>query len=551
MLDPYKLSIEESKPWSEPLSLPSIPGMQGNSPPFEPLTPEDTILARETLTKVGAPFFPTDTIISIPNSYLYGDNQPSILFRASYDIFVKSPQVLSGLRSSWFEIGPGANLLGLFNGLIENTNEVTLGDERHLQQYARPAGYESARIAVAEALSAQRQSIWPGSPPIQKEQVCFSNGMQGAFTLLAKYLAAQPSSHQQTILAPGPTYPMLFAPFLSEGFRVSVIEKSINGDLVPINDFINKIEQSRPAAVMYVPFTNPTGEKYTKDELEQLLNCTAKTGTIVIYNESCDELSVYGTPDSRPSSELVQLEASGAPTDHVVRIRGLSKVTGFAGVRGGYLIGPRTMVSMLNTIQATMNFAPNAQTSMLLGLVEGLLAARDDNNFLFKNSQLRNANSAICHLFGDFHRRLELQQNIIQSRVNQLAEWVTGEANTTLVPGAVLEGTHFDMRVPKGGYNVWLHLKQLYNYDPVDVMRSMFLMTGGLIHPTPVFTCNPHEQPQLWTRVTITVPEPDFLRTLKAIDYACTNLPAAELKPFGTYSFRCSSSFAEYPDIST
>ncbi len=151
----------------------------------------------------------------------------------------------------------------------------------------------------------------------------------------------------RTLLTPEPGFAM---------YRVIATITGLNYVAVPLNpaDFsldmpamLAAIERHRPALVMFAYPTNPTGNLFDRNEVEQLIR--ASPGLVVIdeaYFNFAGETFIYGL--SRYPNVLV--------------LRTLSKM-GLAGLRLGILVGHHDWLSEINKVRLPYNINVLSQVS--------------------------------------------------------------------------------------------------------------------------------------------------------------------------------------------
>ena len=104
------------------------------------------------------------------------------------------------------------------------------------------------------------------------------------------------------------------------------------------------IDQHRPALLYLAYPNNPTGNLWDDSALERIIRAQRLHGGLVVIDEA------YQPFASRSYIDRLALH------DHVLLLRTLSKF-GLAGVRLGYLIGPKALVDEINKVRPPYNIS--------------------------------------------------------------------------------------------------------------------------------------------------------------------------------------------------
>ena len=205
--------------------------------------------------------------------------------------------------------------------------------------------YPGDRIADLKAALAQ----YAGMP--EGYGIVLGNGSDELITLLA-LACAQPvdkdgRGQRATMLAPMPGFVM---------YPLSAQLQGLDFVGVPLTpDFeldepamLAAIEQHRPA-ITYIAYpNNPTATLWDEGAVQRIVDAVGAQGGIVVMDEA------YQPFASR--SWIERMRAEPARNGHVLLMRTLSKF-GLAGVRLGYLIGPRQLVAEVDKVRPPYNIS--------------------------------------------------------------------------------------------------------------------------------------------------------------------------------------------------
>lgn len=219
--------------------------------------------------------------------------------------------------------------------------------------YDPPRGEKIFLAALAEML--QEEFGWSVGP----ENICLTNGSQGAFFLLFNMLAGQFATGQgRKILLPlAPEYIGYADLGLSDNFFKAVRPKidfigndlfkyRVDFDALDITDEIAAICVSRP--------TNPTGNVLTDEEIHGLARLADNHGIPLILDNA------YGVP----FPGIIYTDATPFWNDNIIVCMSLSKF-GMPAVRTGIIIGSEDIIAKLSGINSILNLAPGSFGAML------------------------------------------------------------------------------------------------------------------------------------------------------------------------------------------
>jgi threonine-phosphate decarboxylase len=168
------------------------------------------------------------------------------------------------------------------------------------------------------------------------------------------------------VLIPVPTFGEYEAAVRLCGGKIEFFKTvNLNND---ISNFIKKIPKN--GCIFICNPNNPTGTLISKDEMLQILHAAKNRSTMMFVDECFMELT------QNPKESL---------TDHMnignlFILRSLTKSFGLAGLRVGYGIGDKKMISILHNIKIPWNVSGLSQEAAVLAL--------SDKNFLPKTRKL-------------------------------------------------------------------------------------------------------------------------------------------------------------------
>ena len=227
---------------------------------------------------------------------------------------------------------------------------------------------DPAARAVKSAL-AQRM----GLPELQEKsgielELMFGNGSDEIIQILAMALA----STDRCIMAPEPSFVMYSMIAKYVGMPYVGVPLTDEYELEP-GAFVQAMQENNPALVFLAVPNNPTGNVFTLEAIEEIVE--ACPGLVVI-----DEAYLAFT-----DSDLLELCVK---YENVVVMRTLSKV-GLAGLRLGFLMGPKAWLDQFDKLRLPYNINVLTQASAQFALehyddlVEQTEALREARTDLF------------------------------------------------------------------------------------------------------------------------------------------------------------------------
>lgn len=240
----------------------------------------------------------------------------------------------------------------------------------------------------------------------------------------------------ETVLVAEPTYFLALEVFKDHALEVKGVACDESG---PVPDALAEaLRQHSPALLYLVPsFANPTGVTLTAERMQQVVDMTAGTGTLVVADEAYRFLPFHGAPP--PSM-------AGPDRPHVLSINSFSKTLA-PGLRLGWLAGPEPI---LKRIAASGFLRSGGGLNPFVGAVVGQL--------------LEN---------GELSEHLRWLRSVHRERA------------AALVRGLREHAPRFHFRPPEGGYFVWARV------EGADAARMRELARGNGADLAPGFAFSP------------------------------------------------------------
>ena len=162
------------------------------------------------------------------------------------------------------------------------------------------------------------------------------------------------SNNPPTVLTVSPTFVMYKLSAKVRGFRVMEVPLDDAWDLH--ENGLRRAMQAAPPHLLFVASpNNPTGNLVSRDRLERLLD--AAPGTVCVVDEAYIDYADRTHVDLRKRFP------------NLILLRTLSKI-GFAGLRVGWMVGPRALVAEVNKARQPYNLASINQALAKLVVTE-------------------------------------------------------------------------------------------------------------------------------------------------------------------------------------
>ncbi len=215
---------------------------------------------------------------------------------------------------------------------------------------------------------------------------------------------------------------------------------------------IEKVITKKTKAFILNSPSNPTGNTYTKEELEEIADICIKNNLLIISDEIYEKL-VY---DNFKFFSIAQV--SKEVKEHTVVVNGVSKAFAMTGWRIGYAAGPKEIITAMSKMQSQSTSCPTsislkAATEALNGDKSCLETMRVEfekrRNYIV--DRLNKINGITClkpegafYVFPNISNLLEKTYNgkLINTDI-ELADYLLEEAKIAVVPGSAFGAKGF------------------------------------------------------------------------------------------------------------
>ncbi|TDW30011.1 PLP-dependent aminotransferase family protein [Cryobacterium psychrophilum] len=281
-------------------------------------------------------------------------------------------------------------------GLADAARHAAAELPRHLGDSGfDPVGLPELRAAIADRYAAR-------GVPTTPEQIMVTIGAQHAISLLSRVLL----SRGDRALIENPTYPHAAEALRSAGARLVGVNVSAGGPAAdaPARGWdeialLQTLQRSSPALGYLMPdFHNPTGESMPVLQRERVIAAAARSGTVLIADETIAELSIDRAGEFAPFAACVDARDQGA----VVSIGSVGKSV-WGGIRIGWIRAEPALIRKLVSARS----ASDLGTPLLEQLIVSRLLADMPGILSVRAEQLRagrdHLESRLAETFPDWH----------------------------------------------------------------------------------------------------------------------------------------------------
>lgn len=223
-------------------------------------------------------------------------------------------------------------------------------------RYAAASGIQPLREALADRYAARYGAPWSA------DEVAISVGAKAALYELFQILLDEGDE----VVLPSPAWVSFEAQIHQAGGRVVKVPTSVDDAFQihaqPVIDAMTE----RTAAILINSPANPTGGVISSDDLRRVAAAAAERGIPLISDETY-ECFVF---DGRQHASAAPLAAEMPET--VVVVGTFSKTYAMTGWRVGYVLGPRSLIGLVGSLQSHLTSNPTTFA------MYGALAALED-----------------------------------------------------------------------------------------------------------------------------------------------------------------------------
>jgi histidinol-phosphate aminotransferase len=229
-----------------------------------------------------------------------------------------------------------------------STNCNPFGPPPGIKTAIRNADLES----YPDSSSNELREALAGKLQVNKNNLIIGSGS----TELIRLIAMAYLDNKDTAIINNPTYSEYETACQLTGCIIKKITLSPADNFrLDVRTTISQIIKHKANAIFLCNPNNPTGQYLTKNEVEQIIK--ADKNCLVVL----DEAYIAFTGNTWPSLDLLKY-------DNLVIVRSMTKDFAIAGIRTGYAIASKEIISVLNEIKPPWNVSSIAQKAALYAL---------------------------------------------------------------------------------------------------------------------------------------------------------------------------------------
>jgi histidinol-phosphate aminotransferase len=181
--------------------------------------------------------------------------------------------------------------------------------------------------------------------------IMLGNGSDELISLLALACDVPPSAasnhNPATILAPLPGFVMYAMSAQLQGLKFIGVDLTADFEL-DVPAMLAAIAEHKPAITYLAYPNNPTANLWDEGAMAQIIAAVGEIGGLVVLDEAYQPFS--------SKTYLDTIRANPASHGHVLLMRTLSKF-GLAGVRMGYMMGPKALIAEIDKVRPPYNIS--------------------------------------------------------------------------------------------------------------------------------------------------------------------------------------------------
>ncbi len=193
-----------------------------------------------------------------------------------------------------------------------------------------------------------------------------------AMEIVTVGLLGDAGSSERPLLVIDPAYTNYIAFARRLGRRIVSVRRNLDGEgrfaLPPIEEIEETIRVYRPAALLVIPYDNPSGQLYTYEILKSLAKLCVKYNMWLVSDEAYRELYYVGGGREKPVSiwGLCDESVPGIKGRRI-SIESASKVWNACGLRIGAIVTDNREFHEKAVAEGTANLCPNAIGQYIFG----------------------------------------------------------------------------------------------------------------------------------------------------------------------------------------
>lgn len=415
-------------------------------------------------------------------------------------------------KDNYTELSSGVNHLSLPT-IWKETMRKELDEDFLYQQYTASTGFQAVKYAVKlyERFLYSRGDIFLKADL----DVSMTMGASQAMDIALNYLK---SLGKRKMLLVGLTYPLYKMLGDQYGYQIQETRSALpNRDMPTEEELISAIEAMEPEAIVFCYPCNPSGEKYTDEELDRIMHVLHEKKIHCIFDCVCNMI-VSKNEAAFPEAHIMKHRM----LEKCIIVNSLSKTESVPGFRIGYIAGDYNLMNFVRTKQAMLMNPPNMPTiaiwiTMLfrcLYLSEQYGQTEKERERIIKCfKKMFMATTELCsknvrdYVEELVERRIWNEYEMFKSEA--LAKEKIFTANKAYLSERL---SHFIIGETRmdAGYNYLIKLSNCKYVGEMELCKELLQKAGIAVFTESGFALKAAKEDDYWVRISLAVPEKKF-----------------------------------------
>ncbi|SCK00429.1 Putative aminotransferase A [uncultured Eubacterium sp.] len=420
------------------------------------------------------------------------------------------------VRDDYMMLSSGVNHLPVPT-IWKETMQKEIEEDFLFQQYTSLDGFQTVKYA---AILYERFLYSRGNIFLKADiEACMTIGASQAADLALAYLH---DIGKKKILLVGMTYPLYMTLASEYGYHLQESRSALsNKDMPTVIELKKDIGTFEPDVLVFSYPCNPSGEKYTDEELDEIMQTLHQKGIYCIFDCVCN-IIMSGKEVTVPEPFILKnrmLEKS-------IIVTSFSKTESVPGFRIGYIAGCYDLMQFVRLKQVSIMNPPNMPTiAVWLTLLFRCLYLSEQYGQTEKERK-----RLICCFKRIFFSTTVLCSQVIRNYVSELIdqrlldeyekykeEMLAQEkifvSNKEYVETRLLFFLDGSTRMD-GGFNYLVKLKPCHNITELDFCEDLIQKTGIAVFTESGFALKKAKENDYWVRISLAAPIELFRKTI-------------------------------------
>lgn len=367
-------------------------------------------------------------------------------------------------------------------------------------------------------------------------EVCMTIGASQAASLAIAYLH---SIGKKRMLLVGMTYPLYVTLGKAYGYKLAESRSTLpDRDMPTVSELKEDIEQFKPDVLVFTYPCNPSGEKYTDEELNQIMQLLYKKESYCIFDCVCNMI-ISEKEVTVPEPIIMKNKMMGKS----IIVNSFSKTESVPGFRVGYIVGQFDVIQFVRAKQVGIMNPPNIPTiAVWLTLLFRCLYLSEQygqeervrQRIILCFQRMFFATTVLCP-----RAILDSVSDLVDKRLSDEYEKykeemfgkekvfaLNKEYLSKKLPPFLMGSTQMD-----GGFNYLVKLKPCCGLSEMEFCKDILQKTGIAIFTESSFALTEAPKDDYWVRISLAAPSDIFQKAINKLHRYLTELERGHQKP--------------------